>query len=175
MEQLAYQNPNPVLRAGADGKIIYSNNASEALLKKWDTGMGEKLPPSIENLVKKVVKGTSHEKIEVRAGKKVYLVTFYPVPGEDYANIYGFEITGQKKLEQKLRIKEKQYDALYTLGRIALKCESLQAFLDESVKLIAKTLDRQLLATEVASMDIPIKIDYPYGWLTNIPEIPRYT
>lgn len=62
MEQLAYQNPNPVLRAGADGKIIYSNNASEALLKKWDTGMGEKLPPSIENLVKKVVKGTSHEK-----------------------------------------------------------------------------------------------------------------
>ncbi|KKG28753.1 histidine kinase [Methanosarcina mazei] len=141
MEQLAYQNPNPVLRAGADGKIIYSNNASEALLKKWDTGMGEKLPPSIENLVKKVVKGTSHEKIEVRAGKKVYLVTFYPVPGEDYANIYGFEITGQKKLEQKLRIKEKQYDALYTLGRIALKCESLQAFLDESVKLIAKTLD----------------------------------
>ncbi|WP_155399441.1 hypothetical protein [Methanosarcina mazei] len=25
MEQLAYQNPNPVLRAGADGKIIYSN------------------------------------------------------------------------------------------------------------------------------------------------------
>lgn len=140
MEQLMFQNPNPVLRAGVDGRIVYSNAASEALLKKWDTEMGGKLPRSIENLIKKVIKGTDHEKIEVKVGKKVYLVDFYRVPGEDYANIYGFEITGQKKLGEKLRIKEKQYEALYTLGRMALKCESLQEFLDESVKMVAKTL-----------------------------------
>lgn len=136
-----FQNPNPVLQAGTDGRIIYSNVASEVLLRKWDTKAGEKLPDSIENLIKRVVKRGIPEKIEVKAGKKVYLVAFHPVPGENYVNIYGFEITGKKKLGEKLRIKEKQYDALYTLGRMALKCESLQAFMNESVKLIAKTLD----------------------------------
>ncbi|WP_410509843.1 hypothetical protein RSJ42_06850 [Methanosarcina hadiensis] len=134
MEQLMFQNPNPVLRAGADGKIIYSNAASEALLKKWDTKSGGELPDSVGNLIKKVIKRGISEKIEVRVEKKVYLITFYPVPGENYVNIYGFEITGKKKLGEKLLIKEKQYDALYTLGKMALKCESLQAFMDESVK-----------------------------------------
>lgn len=141
MEQLMFQNPNPVLRVRADGKIVYSNVASEALLEKWDTKVGERLPHSIENLIKRVVKRAVPEKIEVKAGKKVYLIAFYPVHGENYANIYGFEITEKKKLGEKLRIKEKQYDALYTIGRMALKCESLQVFMDESVKLIAKTLD----------------------------------
>ncbi|MDQ1275011.1 MAG: hypothetical protein QG610_584, partial [Euryarchaeota archaeon] len=141
MEQLVFQNPNPVLRAGADGRIIYSNAASEALLRKWDTKLGEKLPDSVENLIKRVIKRGISEKVEVKTGKKVYLVAFHPVPGESYVNIYGLEITSKKKLGEKLRIKEKQYDALYTLGRMALKYESLQAFMDKSVKLIAETLD----------------------------------
>lgn len=141
MEQLAFQNPNPVLRAEANGKIIYSNPAGEALLSRWDIEVGEKLPHSIENLIKRVITRADPEKIEVRMGKKVYLVAFHPVPGKERVNIYGFEISGQKKLGEKLLIKEKQYDALYKLGRMALKCENLQIFMDESVRLIARTLD----------------------------------
>ena len=140
MERLEFQNPNPVLRAGANGRIIYSNAAGEALLCRWDIKVGEKLPHSVENLIKRVISRADPEKMEVKVGKKVYLTAFYPVPGKEYVNIYGFDISGQKKLGEKLRIKEKQYDALYRLGRMALKCESLQAFMDKSVRLIARTL-----------------------------------
>ncbi|MCC4771435.1 PAS domain-containing protein [Methanosarcina sp. DH2] len=141
MNQLVFQNPNPILRAGADGRVIYSNTAGEALLRRWDIKVGEKLPHSVEALIKRVVSRTDPERTEVKVGKKVYFIAFYPVPGKEYVNIYGSDISGQKKLGEKLRIKEKQYNALYTLGRMALKCESLQAFMDESVRLIAKTLD----------------------------------
>ena len=74
-------------------------------------------------------------------GKRVYLVTFHPFPEEECVNIYGFDISDQKELEEKLRIKEKQNDVLYRIGKIALEYESLQTFMDESVKLIASILE----------------------------------
>ncbi|WP_269852101.1 GAF domain-containing protein [Methanosarcina horonobensis] len=71
----------------------------------------------------------------------MYLLAFYPVPEKECVNIYGYNVSGHKRLGEKLRIKEKQYDALHTIGRMALKCESLQAFMDESVRLIARTMN----------------------------------
>jgi len=58
-------------------------------------------------------------------------------------NVYGFDISDQKKFEKKLLIKEKQNDILYKIGKIALEYESLQTFLDESVKMIASILEQE--------------------------------
>jgi PAS domain S-box-containing protein len=140
MEQFPEKNPNPVLRVEKDGKVLYSNRAGEPLLHKWGAEVGEKLPSSIGDFVQKVIFLNIPEKMEVKVGKKTYLVAFHPIPEEDYVNVYGFEISGQKKLEEKLRIKEKQYEVLYKLGRAALACEKLQNFMNESVKLVARTL-----------------------------------
>jgi len=140
MEQFPAKNPNPVLRVEKNGKVLYSNEAGEPLLHKWGTEVGEKLPSGIGDFVHKVIFLNSPEKMEVKVGKKTYLVAFHPLPEEDYVNIYGFDISGQKELEEKLRIKEKQHDVLYKLGRAALACEKLQTFMDESVKLVASTL-----------------------------------
>ncbi|AKB28619.1 sensory transduction histidine kinase [Methanosarcina siciliae T4/M] len=141
MDQLVSKNPNPVLRAGTDGSIFYSNKAAEPLLYIWDIGGQGKLPHSMETIIKRVVSRNDPEKIEVKVGKKLYLIDFQPVPEKEFVNIYGLDISEQKKLGKKLSIKEKQYDALYTLGKMAFKCENLQAFMDKSVKLIAKTLN----------------------------------
>ena len=164
MEQLVFQNPNPVLRASTDGKVIYSNPAGKILLNRWDIGIGEKLPRSIENLVKRVITRDDPERIEVRVGKKVYLLAFYPVPEKEYVNVYGFEISGQKKLGEKLLIKERHYDALYTLGRMALKCGSLQVFMDEGVRLIAKTLDLEFCEILELTQDGNFLLRAGGGW-----------
>ena len=79
--------------------------------------------------------------MEVKIEKKVYLVAFQPSSEEKCVNIYGFDITDQKKLEERLHVKEKQNDILYRIGKMALGHESLQTFMDESVKLIASILD----------------------------------
>ena len=83
MEQFPATNPNPVLNAGKDGIVLYSNMAGEPLLHEWDVLVGEKLPLHIENIVQRVISLSSPEKIEVEAGNNVYLVSFHPLPEEN--------------------------------------------------------------------------------------------
>jgi PAS domain S-box-containing protein len=139
--QIPATNPNPVLSVAKERTILYSNEAGELLLHEWGVRVGEKVPLYIGDFVQRAIFRNSPEKMEVKAGKKVYLITFYPSPGEECVNIYGFNISEQKELEEKLRIKKKQSDILHKIGKIALGQESLQAFMDESVKLITSILE----------------------------------
>ncbi len=141
LEQFPATNPNPVLCVEKDGKVLYSNKASEPLLHEWGVGVGEKLPSYIVDFVQRVIFRNSPEKMEVKKGKRVYLVTFYPLPEEECVSIYGFDISDQKELEEKLLIKEKQNDVLHKIGKTALEHESLQTFMDESIKLISSILE----------------------------------
>ena len=113
MEQFPATNPNPVISAGKDGIVLYSNMAGEPLLHEWGVSVGEKLPLQIENIVQRTISLRSPEKIEVKAGNHVYLVSFHPLPEEMSVNIYGFDISEQKELEVKLREREEQYRAFF--------------------------------------------------------------
>ena len=124
-----------------DGTVLYSNKAGEPLLHEWGVGVGEKLPSYIVDFVQRVIFRNSPEKMEVKEGKRVYLVTFYPLPEEECVSIYGFDISDQKELEEKLLIKEKHNDVLHKIGKTALEHESLQTFMDESIKLISSILE----------------------------------
>ncbi|AKB46898.1 sensory transduction histidine kinase [Methanosarcina sp. Kolksee] len=111
-EKLLANNPNPVLSVDKDGTILYSNEASEPLLQEWGTKIGEKLPSSIEDLVLKTVFRNSPETKEVRVGKRVYLINFYPFPEEGCVNVYGFDISNRAGLEEKLWECEEKYRSI---------------------------------------------------------------
>jgi PAS domain S-box-containing protein len=113
MEQFPANNPNPVLRAGKDGTVLYSNVAGEPLLHGWGVNIGEKLPSYVTDVVQRVIFQNSPEKMEVKAGNHVYLVSFHPLPEEEYVNIYGFDISEQKDLEDRLRESEEKYRAFF--------------------------------------------------------------
>ena len=83
MEQLSGKNPNPVLSVGSDGTVLYSNEAGELLLREWGIGIGEKLTLRIENLVQRAISRNISEKFEVKVGKRVYLLTFHPLPEDE--------------------------------------------------------------------------------------------
>ena len=109
IEQFTAKNPNPVLSVEKDGTVLYSNEAGEPLLHEWGVGVGEKLPSFIGDFVQRIISRNSSEKMEVKAGKRVYLVTFHPLPEEECVNIYGFDISDQKEFEEKLRESENKY------------------------------------------------------------------
>ncbi len=102
MEQFSSTNPNPVLSVAKDGNVLYSNKAGEPLLREWGVGIGEKLPSSIRDIVQKVFSLNNPEKVEVKAGNRIYFVSFHPLKEEDCVNIYGFDISEQKELDQRL-------------------------------------------------------------------------
>jgi len=108
IDQFPAINPNPVLSVDKDGTVIYSNEASEPLLHEWNLKVSEKLPSSIRDLVQRLISSNSSEKMGVKVGKRVYLLSFHPVPEEECVNIYGFDISEQKELEEKLRESEKR-------------------------------------------------------------------
>ena len=109
IEHSSATNPNPVLSVAKDGTVLYSNKAGDPLLHEWGVEVGEKLPSSIGDLVKGVITRNSPEKIEVEAGKRVYLVVFHPLPEQERVNISGFDISDQKEVEGKLRESENKY------------------------------------------------------------------
>ena len=109
MEQSSATNPNPVLSVEKNGTVLYSNEAGEPLLHEWGVKVGEKLPSSIGDLVQRVISQNSPEKMEVKVGKRVYLIVFHPLPEQECVNISGFDISDQKELEEKLRESENKY------------------------------------------------------------------
>jgi PAS domain S-box-containing protein len=109
MGHFTSKNPNPVLCVAKDGTVLYSNEAAKPLLIEWDAEIGEKLPSNIVDLVQRVIARKSSKKLEVKVGNRVYLISLHHLPEEEYVNIYGFDISDQKELEEKLRESEKKY------------------------------------------------------------------
>ena len=109
LKQSPGTNPNLMISVEKDGKVIYANEAGEPLLHEWGVEVGEKLPSSIGDFVQRVICQNSPEKMEVKVGKRVYLVSFHPLPEDESVNIYGFDISDRKELEEKLRESEEKY------------------------------------------------------------------
>lgn len=109
MQHFPEKNPNPVLSVEKDGTVLYSNEAAKTLLLRWGVEIGDKLPSYIGDIAQRVLCQNRPNKMEIKVGKKVYLATFQPLPEEEYVNIYGFDISDQKVLEEKLRESEEKY------------------------------------------------------------------
>jgi PAS domain S-box-containing protein len=109
MKHFPATNPNPVLSVAKNGTVLYSNEAGEPLLREWGIAVREKLPSDIEDIVQEVISRNSPEKMEVKAGNKIYFVSFHPLPEEECVNIYGFDISDLKEIEGKLRESEEKY------------------------------------------------------------------
>ena len=62
--------------------------------------------------MQKVISHNNPERMEVKAGNKIYMVAFHPLPVEECVNIYGFDISDQKEIEEKLRESENKYNRL---------------------------------------------------------------
>jgi len=83
IERSSATNPNPVLSVAKDGVTLYSNVAGESLLNVWGVKVGEKVPSCIIDFVQRVISQNNPEKMEVKVGKKVYLINFHPLPEEE--------------------------------------------------------------------------------------------
>ena len=115
VEQFTTKNQNPMLCVAKNGTVTYSNEAAEPFLNHWDAEIGDKLPSSIVDLVQRVISRDSPEKIEIKVGEKVFLVVFHPPREQECINISGFDISNQKKPEEKNMNNEEKYQDFYNL------------------------------------------------------------
>ena len=91
------QNPNPVIRFGRDGSLIYANRASEALIAGLGLTVGASLPPALHGaLLAQALAGT-RETIEVASGPSTYALLAVDIPEFGFINVYGTDVTAEKE------------------------------------------------------------------------------
>jgi signal transduction histidine kinase len=115
------ENPNPVLRIGKDGNLLYANAASQSLLDKWACDASEAVPEKWRKMVVDAFAAKSEKRVEVIHNDQIFSFMVIPVIEADYANLYGRDITERKKVEKAL---QKAHDELEI--RVMERTEQLQ-------------------------------------------------
>ncbi|MFH1035794.1 MAG: PAS domain S-box protein [Pseudomonadota bacterium] len=100
------ENPNPVMRFNPDGTLLYANQAASNLLETlWrDRDSQGEQPRSFRDGASWALATGAVQTAEVRAGGRVFSLSFVPVPGSGYVNIYGMDISQRKRAEEAMLI-----------------------------------------------------------------------
>ena len=98
------ENPNPVLRVSSEGRLIYANKSSLPLLETWGgCRVGQLLPGHERELAADTQRSGLVRELEVTCGDVIFSLLFTPIPGVEYINIYGRDITVRKQMEDVLK------------------------------------------------------------------------
>jgi PAS domain S-box-containing protein len=107
------ENPSPILRVNGDGIIVYANPASQQLLQSWGCKIGDLATTPFSDLVADAYANQSSLEAEVEIGEKTFLFMITPVKDENYANLYGLEITERKRMMHDLEKSEQMHRRLF--------------------------------------------------------------
>lgn len=116
------ESPNPIMRIDLEGHIIYANSASEPLLRFWGIKREEHLPPLWKTQLASNTRFYWSTEVEVQCENETYALMPIPIQEAGYINIYGRNITNQRKVEADLELSRAQTIAsakLVALGEMA--------------------------------------------------------
>ncbi len=97
------QSPNPILRLGVDGRILYANKSGRPILNDWSLDVGRKAPALWIELAREALARGERE-VEIRIGEQDYSVLLWPMPELEYVNLYWFDLTDRKTAERQLML-----------------------------------------------------------------------
>jgi class 3 adenylate cyclase len=100
MDLFPEQNPHPVLRISADGRLVYANAAAAPIRSAWGVAVGDALAEDVVSALRDAAAESPPGKVEVVAGGRTFDVLAIHVPALDAWNLYGTDITAEKVVER---------------------------------------------------------------------------
>ncbi len=113
------ENPNPVLRLGQDGTILYANEASQALLDEWGRVQDQLAPQAWQELVAMALDTGAANTVDTPCGGRILSIGISPVRQANYVNLYGRDVTENRQAQEALRKSEESFRVIFersTLG-----------------------------------------------------------
>ena len=117
------ENPNPVLRLDANGRILYANAASAPVLDQWRAAVGSPAPAPWPATAQDALIRRSITTVELGCGERAYVVVVAPVPEEGYVNLYSSDITERKRAE--LALETAREEAMNEQSRLEAVLQAL--------------------------------------------------
>jgi len=96
------ENPNPVMRIGRDGTLVYANTPADPILELWGIKRQEPIPSNVGELATSAFASNELRHFEVTCANAIYGLEIAPVVDATYANVYGRDITKRKEAERSL-------------------------------------------------------------------------
>jgi PAS domain S-box-containing protein len=97
------ENPNPVMRITRDGVLLFANSSSQPLLDLWRCKVGSNVPGSLQATISEVLQASSLKEIEFDCNGRLYTVMVAPIPGASYVNLYGRDITENRRAQEHIK------------------------------------------------------------------------
>ena len=103
LSRIPNENPNPILRIGFNGTLLWANDAFYKLDCFKDERVGQPVSQSLNGPVMEVVESLLSMDTEIFDGDKVFLFNLVPVPDIENVFLYGRDITIRRNAEKELR------------------------------------------------------------------------
>ncbi len=113
LARLPDESPEPILRVEESGKICYANRSARALADAWaDPQRSNYVSPEWHARLREILCTQEPTRCEVRADVRAFVFEAVPVPERGYVNLYGREITDERRALAKLRLTERRLSAI---------------------------------------------------------------
>ncbi|HEX4129573.1 MAG TPA: response regulator [Pirellulales bacterium] len=136
------ENPNPMLRIGGQGKLLYANQASTPVLNHWDCEVGDMVPQNWRETVTTVLVDGRSTEIDVDFDDESFTFMLTPVVDAGYVNLYGREQTKKRKAQEKLHETESLYQSLVETLPVNIFRKDLEGRFIYANRLFCETLGR---------------------------------
>lgn len=106
-DEFTSESPNPVLRVGNTGKVLYINESALKVFRGNGIIKNQHISAQWISYVNNCIDNKTKTIEEVIIGKNVFQFTFIPFKDTHYVNIYGQDITEIKEVEKEIRRQQK--------------------------------------------------------------------
>ena len=110
ISSIPQQNPNPIVRFGAGGELLFANEAADTFRTALPAAEVADLDARLHALANAALREQQLQERELPAGGRHFQVVAWPVPAQQYVNMYLVDISIRYRAEEQLQEQRTFYE-----------------------------------------------------------------